>query len=525
MKELAGELDAVPGKRLFLAIIVDYDLNRSICELIDNALDNWINNGKSAALKVGIDIDTTQQTIQIKDNSGGIKKDDLKIVISPGETSNDPNSEIIGIFGVGTKRAVIALALDVKIKSRYTDKLTYLVEFDDDWLQENNDWTLPYYKVNDIDQSTTILKLQSLRYEITDDMVERLKEHLKSTYAKFIMDGNFEIDVNGDLIEAELFENWAYPPTYLPTKYSGVIETDEGNVNVRIIAGLSKESSPATGEYGVYFYCNNRLIVRALKSFEVGFGTGLAGKPHPNISLIRVIISLEGSAKLMPWNSSKSGIYYEHKIFLKLQELLMKIVKQYAKISRALEGEWPDKIFQYTSGVTQERNIDFGDVSRLHLPPVPLSRPRFKDKVKQENKALLSSKPWTKGIIGGIIATDIVYKKKFDEKNRVVIIILDSTLEIAFKEYLVKESGHHYSDADLLRIFKSRHLVENEVKNYPKGKNISNRDWGKIRHYYDLRCKLIHQRASVNINDEDIEDYRKVIERVLKKLFRFKFNQ
>lgn len=32
-------IDAVPSKRLFLSIIADYDLNRLICELIDNALE------------------------------------------------------------------------------------------------------------------------------------------------------------------------------------------------------------------------------------------------------------------------------------------------------------------------------------------------------------------------------------------------------------------------------------------------------------------------------------------------------
>ena len=141
MKEHAGSIDAVPGKRLFLAIIVDYDLNRSICELIDNALDNWSNNGKPESLMIDINVDTAQQTIQIKDNSGGIDKENLKVVVSPGETSNDPSNEVIGIFGVGTKRAVVALAKDVKIISRYRNNHTYLVEFDDDWLNENNDCT------------------------------------------------------------------------------------------------------------------------------------------------------------------------------------------------------------------------------------------------------------------------------------------------------------------------------------------------------------------------------------------------
>jgi hypothetical protein len=39
MKNQVGTVDAIPSKRVFLSIIADYDLNRSVCELIDNALD------------------------------------------------------------------------------------------------------------------------------------------------------------------------------------------------------------------------------------------------------------------------------------------------------------------------------------------------------------------------------------------------------------------------------------------------------------------------------------------------------
>ena len=42
MKKEIDRLDATPSKRLFLSIIADYDLNRSICELIDNGLDVWV---------------------------------------------------------------------------------------------------------------------------------------------------------------------------------------------------------------------------------------------------------------------------------------------------------------------------------------------------------------------------------------------------------------------------------------------------------------------------------------------------
>jgi hypothetical protein len=45
----------------------------------------------------------------------------------------------------------------------------------------------------------------------------------------------------------------------------------------------------------------------------------------------------------------------------------------------------------------------------------------------------------------------------------------------------------------------------------------------KVNHYYDLRNNLIHQRATVLITNEEVDDYRVTIERVLKKLFDIKF--
>ena len=40
-------LDATPEKRIFLSIISEYDLKRSICELIDNAIDLWSKNKRA----------------------------------------------------------------------------------------------------------------------------------------------------------------------------------------------------------------------------------------------------------------------------------------------------------------------------------------------------------------------------------------------------------------------------------------------------------------------------------------------
>src|SRR6266566_4884218 len=145
MKNQIDELDATPSKRLFLSIIADYDLNRSICELVDNALDVWVRGSRSAKVTISIQLDTRQQTIVVQDDAGGLPRSDLRYIVGPGETGTQPTDETIGIFGVGTKRAVVALAQDVKITTRFPKEKTYQIDFDDKWL-EDNDWELPVYE-------------------------------------------------------------------------------------------------------------------------------------------------------------------------------------------------------------------------------------------------------------------------------------------------------------------------------------------------------------------------------------------
>lgn len=523
MKKEIETLDATPTKRLFLSIIADYDLNRSICELVDNGLDAWVRGGRAKRINIKIVLDKRQQTVTVEDDAGGLPKSELRYVVGPGQTGTSPTDETIGIFGVGTKRAVVALAQDIRIKTRQPRHVTCQIEFDDKWL-EDNDWDLPVYEVDDITQGTTIVELQRLRIQITDDAIAQLKEHLSTTYARFLTNNSITVSVNGEKLSSRFFENWAYPPGYVPQRYVGTLQTEDNRVvRVEAVAGLSRESSPAAGEYGVYFYCNDRLVARALKTFEVGFTKGLAGLPHPKVSLTRVLVFLNGDARSMPWNSSKSDISTKHEVFIALHPWLVQVVKDYASLSRIWMGDWPDKVFKYGDGTIKEVQVDdFPKVKKSFLPPLPRSRPRYGEVITQKNKQVAKKKPWTKGLYEGIIAADLISKQHLEQRNRIAFIVLDSTLEIAFKEYLVNESGGIYSDAKLLSIFSRRTSVYDEIKRYV---DIKADIWKKIDHYYHLRCKFVHERATVGINDSQIDDFRQVVEGILAKLYKLKFRE
>src|SRR5260370_30407612 len=159
------------------------------------------------------------------------------------------------------------------------------------------------------------------------------------------------------------------------------------------VAGIRSEWTPAAGEYGVYFYCNERLVARALKTFDVGFTKGLAGLPHPKAYLTRVLIFLNGDARSMPWNRSKSEISTKPVVFLALHDWLVQVVKDYASLSRIWMGDWHDKVFKSPAGNIQEVQIsDFPTVKKSFLPPLPSSRPRYAEIIPPKNTTIHQTK-------------------------------------------------------------------------------------------------------------------------------------
>src|SRR2546425_150116 len=200
MKKEAGKVSAVPSKRLFLSIIADYDLNKALCELADNVIDLWSNEGATRNLTIEILLNLDQQTIRFEDNAGGITEQNLRLVVGPGQTNVDASQSVIGIFGVGSKRAVVALAQDITITSRATgSKKTFRLEYDDPWLETEN-WDLAYYEVDAVTEGSTVIELQKLRSNISSDSVDQLISHMGAAYATFLAKGRFTLRVNEKIV-------------------------------------------------------------------------------------------------------------------------------------------------------------------------------------------------------------------------------------------------------------------------------------------------------------------------------------
>lgn len=521
-KREAVILDGTPDKRLYWSIISDYDIQTALCELIDNSIDQWMGNKPRTPLVVDLLLDADRQLISVKDNAGGVGQSDLRMLIAPGKSRNSPTGETIGIFGVGSKRAVVALAENVVIKTHRAGDKTYQIDVTSDWL-ESPDWDIPAYEIPSISEGETSIDLSVLRKTFTTSYIERLKQHLGETYGWFLDQEDCSMQVNGESINPIGFERWAYPPDFPPQQALFNVDlSGSGTIRVNMIVGLIRDRNPATDNYGVYFYCNHRLVAKELKVREVGyFVSSEAGVPHPDASLCRAIIRLNGEAKLMPWNSSKSGINYSHPLFHAIRPALLQLVAQFSSLSRRLKDDWEEKVFRYSEGQVQKIDSELVTQGRrLFLPPLPRVNKPHIEHLKKANDSKIAEQPWTLGLIEAVAAVTILARQKLETKNRISLILLDSNFEIALKEFVVHRGDlfppREYTDSKIKELFQKRHNVISEVS---KKVNIPKNLLDKAKHYYELRNKLIHERATVGIIDSDIDNYDHTIRKILHILF------
>lgn len=525
MKLEIEPIDATPEKRLFLSIINDYELKNSLCELIDNAIDTWAIYGKVKPLLVDITLDVERQTIAITDNAGGVRREDLRLLISPGGSKNDPEMQSIGIFGVGSKRAVVALAEHISIKTHHEDNKTYQVDISNDWLA-SHEWEMPAYEIDDGPIGVTSIVMSLLRRPMTDDDVESLRIHLGKIYSNFIRRG-IAISVNGEPIFPVRFDVWAFPPKNEPRSISFEVTVEDALILVEITCGLILDRDPESENYGVYFYCNERGIANEVKTRDVGYYiSGEAGVPHPDASLCRAIVEITGPAKLMPWNSSKSAINFNHPVFLALRPTLLRLISHFSSLSRRLKNDWQANVFSYTSGdLIVEELEDATQSRRVHLPPLPKVNKARHDKVKAKNKTTIDKLPWTLGLLEAISAVDVIERQHLDTGQRIALLLLDSNFEIALKEFIVHNTQLFplkiYNDEKIADLFKQRHKVIAEVRSKI---SIDQNLIDRANHYYSLRNKLIHERATATVTKNDVTNYRAVVEKILNLLFGLDFD-
>src|SRR5205085_9646687 len=158
---------------------------------------------------------------------------------------------IIGFFGVGSKRAVVALAQDIKIFTRHEKGKSYQIDIDESWLADDT-WEMPVYEIDELPENSTIIDLSKLRIKISEEDEMQLRNHLAETYALFLKRPNFEIMLNNITIDPLEFDEWAYATGFEPRCHTTEIyTTDNKMVGVEIDDGFIRKQDHGSAAHGV----------------------------------------------------------------------------------------------------------------------------------------------------------------------------------------------------------------------------------------------------------------------------------
>ncbi len=318
----------LPTKDTLKALKSDVTLESACLELCDNSIDAWRrNNNQSgpANLEIFTVEDGERTELVIRDDTGGVPRDEASMLFGLGQTAKSDSQGLIGTFGVGAKKSLVNLGIPFQIRSRHIDESEgWSYRITEEWFENDTDWSVPIYEDEDIESGTTEIRIEDLNYNWTEENTDSLCSALGRAYNCFLSDDfqrirgttyDLDITVNGKIVEAEGLPEWSYTPFdgLTPRRYENIkIEHPESEepIYLSITVGLLRKKTAES--VGTDIYIQQRKIASGLRDEVGGFGNGPEGigKFMARHERLKVIVELETEAdgRLLPWDTQKSSI-------------------------------------------------------------------------------------------------------------------------------------------------------------------------------------------------------------------------
>ena len=353
-------IDANPTKEFFIYMLTkDIGLSRSILDLIDNCVDGAIrirDTERYDGLYIHIIVDN--ERLHISDNCGGIDIEIArKYAFRFGRSSEvTPVKHSIGQFGVGMKRALFKIGTQFSIRSK-TEINSFLMNGNVDEWKTSPEWTFFFQEANEkesnsIDETGTTVEITNLLPNVIDSFFldnfkKELSMEIAEAHQKAISKGLF-ISFNGIPLrfkQIELLKSDVLNPVKI---IETIRPTPDIEVIITIIAGIG-ESEPK--EAGWYIYCNGRLVLNADQTNVTGWGEeegALIPQFHNRSASFRGYVFFESdNAAALPWNTTKTGIDKDSKIYQMIRQKMIVIMRPIIDILNKLSRERdPEEIKQ-----------------------------------------------------------------------------------------------------------------------------------------------------------------------------------
>jgi len=359
-------VDATPARRFFVSMLIrDIELIPAVIDLVDNSADGAKrlrpepSDDRFEGLSVEVEVSPDQ--FAITDNCGGMDLDlarDYAFRFGRAKESDGPIGEV-GQFGIGMKRALFKMGERFVVESASaTSRFSLPVDVPAWTAEEGSDWSFRLDRVEEdisvpeAERGTRIV-VEDLHEFVKEDfgqdrVVNRLRRDLAMRELRLLQQG-LVIKVNGEPLVA-------HPPILLagadlsPIHVDKEISANGSALGLKLWAGLAEAGSVDDDDLddaeryrgeapaGWYVFCNDRLLLYADKSRLTGWGAEAAAY-HPQYSRFRGYVLLDGDARYMPWNTTKTGVDEDSRVFRELQNEMFDALQKVQAVINRLKKE------------------------------------------------------------------------------------------------------------------------------------------------------------------------------------------
>ncbi len=331
---------AIPTKSFFVSMLTrDISLEDAILDLLDNCLDGALRSSNGTEVeyeKFFVSISMSKDGFSIEDNCGGIPRDIArKYAFKMGREKNDSrdsNSETIGMYGVGMKRAIFKMGKNAVVATSHDDD-QFKVEITPEWLNDSEWGELSIVDLTDSEKFTnsgTVINVNQLypgvaKHFENSGFVNGLNKSIGEHFSNFIKKG-LTINVNDEKVIPILVEVLTSEDPNAPAPY--VYKKDLGDVTISIIVGLNTsrnwgddedidfERDRSSSTAGWTIFCNDRAVIVGDKSRITGWGDGIP-MYHGQFSVITGIVEFRStSADKLPITTTKRALDTSSDIWL-----------------------------------------------------------------------------------------------------------------------------------------------------------------------------------------------------------------
>jgi len=471
----------------------------SLFDLIDNSIDaarDHLLQTKHSLDEYGLPSDYSEYAIHIRidknsirilDNGLGIEED---VLSKKAFHIADPSNHAFGIghYGLGLKRSLLKFGSNYAM-STDTGEVAFTMRFNNKNFggQSSETLTADQYPTGGKRKalfSVSDLK-SSVKYEIKEESwFKNAINQLSIRYALYVSKG-LKIVVHSVLHKEFRRISGSIPTLRTDTKIS-IRKPPPCNidgVDVFIDAGIHQNhffteeknyslsnNRAITSEFGLYFICNDRVIVAASSSSEHGWKTNKWHSEYNGfVCLVRFVSE---DSKKMPWNTAKTALKTDSTLFLKIKEKIQPVADFYRG---EIKKKYPSK--KKMESTTKPEPTK--EASNQKNTSETITSAQAKPHSKANNNRQLHVKNWTTLLPKTFPHSD----KDEDVLNSYVIEAIDlkiidapyaaamlyrSLLEAALKRFVIKTrryqdvKDHYYSRGEGKKKNHSAEYMENQ---------------------------------------------------------------